>query len=621
MRPWLACLCTLLLCWGATAHAADAADADCQQARDIGRAERTVLREGQLLDQRDITAPDALAYAWRQENTQIRYRMKLDACPQAAGRGLWIYRIGGPYRAWLDGEPVQPIDPVALPGSNVYNGRLPALFELPPGAQELVIEMVGLPYAASGLIRIATGPHGAFLEPRALSQRVLTKLNDVSSTMIGLAGVLAMLVWFYRRQDRAALWFAGACLAWALRGVLYQLFAYPVSPLAIEQLNPWLVLITGCCLTASWLHGFGGATPSRMRMVISLGIVISLAFGVTLLLGQGAQVVRALAFVSGFAVLFAVLAFLLQRWRQGGRSAGLLALGLIALLAGSVHDMGMVVGYASPSNWAFLNVGFTLLLLSHVLVISSFQIQQLTRAEQSNEELERKIASKSLELEQSYAMLRASERASGRAQERARLNREIHDGVGAQLITALRGVERGAMSKEQVAQTLQEGLDELRLLMDSADLGQSLHRALAAWRNRWDPRLQAIDLDLHWAVSDDLEQLELGSNATLQVMRVLQEAVTNTVKHAAARNITVRAWLDRGAYESLVLDICDDGRGLSEAQTPASGRGLRHMAHRAAELGASLSVDPAGEGGVTVRLRLPLGGVSFQSSDSMPLIL
>ncbi|MDZ4128122.1 MAG: histidine kinase, partial [Hydrogenophaga sp.] len=85
------------------------------------------------------------------------------------------------------------------------------------------------------------------------------------------------------------------------------------------------------------------------------------------------------------------------------------------------------------------------------------------------------------------------------------------------------GVERGTLSKERVAQTLQEGLDELRLLMDAGDLGQSLHRALATWRNRWDSRLEAIGLNLRWEVGHDLEQLELGSNATLQVMRVLQE--------------------------------------------------------------------------------------------------
>lgn len=615
MRPWIAWWCILLFSLGAQASVAGPA---CQQATEIRQAERTVLRAGQVLDQSTVAPEDALAFAWRRQGTQIRYRMQLDTCPAGADWGLWVFRMGGPYRAWIDGKPVQPIDPVALTGSQVYNGRIPALFQLPQGAHELVIEIVDLVYAGSGLIRVSMGPQVALLEDRALSQRVIMDLNNVSSTMIGMAGVLAMLVWFYRRQDRAALWFALACLAWALRGVAYQQFSYPFSPLVVEQLNPWLVLIASCGLSASWLHGFQGATPKRLRAIASICITISLAFAVSLVLGQGAQLVRSLAFASGFVVLLSVLVFLLQRWRQGNLSPGLLALGLGALLAGSVHDMGMVIGYVSPANWAFLNVGFTLLLLSHVVVVSIFQVKQLNRAEQTNAELERNIQAKALELEQSYAMLRASERASARAQERAWINREIHDGVGAQLITALRGVERGTLSKERVAQTLQEGLDELRLLMDAGDLGQSLHRALATWRNRWDYRLEAIGLGLRWEVEHGLEQLELGGNATLQVMRVLQEAVTNTVKHAEAQHITVRAWLDGGAHRSLGLEICDDGRGLMPERPASGGRGLRHMAQRAETLGGTLSVDNMAGGGVRVLLRLPLSNSMGEASDTTP---
>lgn len=615
MRPWIVWWCLLLLSFSAQASIAQPT---CQQATEIGQAERTVLRAGQVLDRATVTPEDALALAWRRQGTQIRYRIQLDACPAGADWGLWVFRMGGPYRAWIDGKPVQPIDPVALAGSQVYNGRIPALFQLPQGARELVIEIVDLVYAGSGLIRVSVGPQVALLEDRALSQRVIMDLNNISSTMIGMAGVLAMLVWFYRRQDRAALWFAVACLAWALRGIAYQLFTYPFSAMVIEQLNPWLVLFSSCGLAASWLHGFQGATARRMRMMGSLCLVISLAFVVTLVLEQGAQLVRTLAFASGFAVLFSMLVFLLQRWRQGNLSPGLLALGLGALLAGSVHDMGMVIGYVSPANWAFLNVGFTLLLLSHVVVVSIFQVKQLNRAEQTNAELERNIQAKALELEQSYAMLHASERASARAQERAWLNREIHDGVGAQLITALRGVERGTLSKERVAQTLQEGLDELRLLMDAGDLGQSLHRALATWRNRWDSRLEAIGLNLRWEVGHDLEQLELGSNATLQVMRVLQEAVTNTVKHAEAQHITVRAWLDGGPRRSLVLEVCDDGRGLMAERPSSGGRGLRHMAQRAETLGGTLTVDHATGGGVRVLLRLPLSDSTFEAPNTTP---
>lgn len=145
------------------------------------------------------------------------------------------------------------------------------------------------------------------------------------------------------------------------------------------------------------------------------------------------------------------------------------------LIAGSLHDLGMVAGFVTPDHWSLVTPAFTVLLLSHTVAVSIYLGQSLNRAELANDELERNIAAKSRELGHSYALLRESERASARAQERARLNREIHDGLGAQLITALRGVERDALSKDQVVQTLQEGLDELRLLMDSSDLGRSLH--------------------------------------------------------------------------------------------------------------------------------------------------
>jgi hypothetical protein len=92
---------------------ASATETDCQAAREMVQAERTVLRAGQVLDRTEVGAPDVLASAWRQENTQIRDRMRLDRCPLMADGGLWVYRLGGPYRAWIDGQPARPIAPTA----------------------------------------------------------------------------------------------------------------------------------------------------------------------------------------------------------------------------------------------------------------------------------------------------------------------------------------------------------------------------------------------------------------------------------------------------------------------------------------------------------------------------
>lgn len=600
-----------------------AAGSDCSQVQAITHAERTVEQDGRVLEHAEVGQIDTIPRSWRNEATHIRYRVLLGGCPDVQDRGLWVTRIGAPYRAWLDGKPLQALEPLASSGAHVYNGRVPALFMLPVGSRVLDIELATMPYVGSGLIRLTTGPQGALIDTRFVDHNALTTVNDVSSAVIGMVGLLALLLWVMRRQDIGVFWFGAACLTWAVRGVAYFAFTYPMPALVMEQLNPWLILVTASCLTASTLHTFSAATPARRRTLGGVCVAASLGFVGTHLLGTGAPLIRALAFATAFSVMGATFVGLVRRLHtHGSRSAGLLAAGIGALMAGSVHDIGMVIGFVSPDHWALVTPAFTVLLLCQTVVVAFYLVHSLNRAERANEELERNIAAKGHELEQSYALLRESERASARAQERARFNREIHDGLGAQLMTALRGVERGALSKDQVAQSLQDGLDELRLLMDSSDIGRSLYGALVAWRNRWDQRLQAVDMGLIWSIDPALEHLELNTDATLQIMRVLQEAVANSVKHARARNVGVQAVLDQSPPGGLVLLVRDDGQGLPTAHAtgPGSGRGLRNMRQRAEKLGGTLVVGNAPEGGVQVRLQLPLPDAG-EATNSEPLPL
>ncbi len=620
-------LLTVLVWWLAMVAAPARAEQACDRVALLEQAQRTVTQNGRVIEQRVVGRLDTLPRGWRNERTHIRYRLTLAPCPGFEHRALWIYRLGAPYRAWLDGQPVSAIAPAASvrrDQAHVYNGRVPALYRLPASARVLELELVTVPYISSGFVRLVTGPQDALLDMRAIDSGAVTTLNDMASTLVGIIGLLALLVWRMRRRDRMVFWFGAACVAWAARGWAYQAFVYPVPALLMEQFNPWMVLTTVACLSASALYSVNEARPRRLRGIALGHLVITLAMLGALLLERGSVPMRSLAFAAAFGLISYTLLQVVRHWRRE-RTVGhaLLAMGLTVLIAGSVHDLGMVIGFITPDHWSFVTPAFTVLLLSHTVAVSLYLGHSLNRAELANEELERNIAAKSHELEHSYTLLRESERASARAQERARFNREIHDGLGAQLITALRGVERGALSKEQVAQTLQEGLDELRLLMDSSDLGRSLHDALAAWRNRWDARLQALGMQLRWSVDDELESLELGSDATLQVMRVLQEAVANAVKHSGAQHVTVLAWREAGADpqapDALVLEILDDGGGLAPVPAAGSGRGLRHMAQRAGKLGAQLTLEPAPGTGLRVRLHLPLRKGDFPVSDPVPL--
>ncbi|MBL8389829.1 MAG: hypothetical protein JNK17_16580, partial [Hydrogenophaga sp.] len=129
----------------------------CDRVDSLDRAERTVTQDGRVIEQQTVGRLDALPRAWRNERTHIRYRVVLDPCPGRHDRALWIYRIGAPYRAWIDGRPAIPVDPAASiteGDSLVFNGRVPALYALPADAHTLDIELVTVPYVGSGFVRL-----------------------------------------------------------------------------------------------------------------------------------------------------------------------------------------------------------------------------------------------------------------------------------------------------------------------------------------------------------------------------------------------------------------------------------------------------------------------------------
>jgi signal transduction histidine kinase len=432
--------------------------------------------------------------------------------------------------------------------------------------------------------------------------------SDAASGVVLVLGGLALLLWTQRRRDHALLWLAVASALWGVRGVAYYGPVVPVPPMWFEQFNPLNVLLASFALTMSVLSLLDLLTPRRRRWLVGAAAFCVVALVVTTVAGRGGLFARAACQAAGFLMVGSLVPAV---WRERAqlrpwRTATLIAT-FLALLVCALHDL-MVVGGALPATgqtWVFW--GFVLMLISFAAMSGQYVVATLNRAERANEELERHVRSKTIELEESYARLRDNERESARAQERERLLRDMHDGLGAQLMTALRGMERGALAPQQVAQSLQDSLDELRLLMDSTDMGHYLPGALAAWRNRWDHRLAAVGVALEWQIDESLDEVQLAGDTALQVMRILQEAAANIVKHAQARRMLLdaRAPLMDGARE-LQITIRDDGRGVPDGPARTGARGLKNMQHRAAQIGASLSIAGNGEGGTCVTLRLPL---------------
>jgi signal transduction histidine kinase len=198
-----------------------------------------------------------------------------------------------------------------------------------------------------------------------------------------------------------------------------------------------------------------------------------------------------------------------------------------------------------------------------------------------------------------------------REEERRRLRRDLHDGLGAQL--AGLNVQAGALRRliprdpaaaDELVVELREELrgaiaDIRRLVYDLRppaldDLG--LVEALRRLAERYGS--EGGQLRVTVEAIEDLP--DLPAAVEVAVYRIVQEALTNVARHARAHSCVVQLAVN----EDVALEIVDDGVGIAEERS--AGVGLSSMRERASELGGSCLVEPAPEGGTRVLVRLPL---------------
>ena len=182
-----------------------------------------------------------------------------------------------------------------------------------------------------------------------------------------------------------------------------------------------------------------------------------------------------------------------------------------------------------------------------------------------------------------------------RQSDRDNLLRDMHDGFGSQLSSLRILTEYGRVSPAEITQGLSDIQSDLHLMVDTLNqAAPHLKDSLADMRYRLSRRVPSEHVKLHWRVQLD-EAPELPSRETLHILRILQEAINNALRHAKAGNIWITASYDEGS-RTFTASIRDDGLGIDKAGS--SGRGMSNMQRRAGDIGAVLHVrelDPGTE--------------------------
>lgn len=196
--------------------------------------------------------------------------------------------------------------------------------------------------------------------------------------------------------------------------------------------------------------------------------------------------------------------------------------------------------------------------------------------------------------------------AESRQKEREELLQDMHDGFGSQLQSARLLIENSQMSQQQLLDVIGECVEDLYLVVDLlSNKDQRLQDALVDYRHRMQYRTADLPSHVRWYFSL-ADCPPLPERVILQLLRIVQEAVNNALKHAGPCNIVIAA--EFRSSEELVISVVDDGLGLLDSVK--SGRGLNNMKKRAQLMGASLSIERRSPSGTAVELRLGLEELS-----------
>ncbi|HKC72833.1 MAG TPA: PAS domain-containing sensor histidine kinase [Chloroflexota bacterium] len=196
------------------------------------------------------------------------------------------------------------------------------------------------------------------------------------------------------------------------------------------------------------------------------------------------------------------------------------------------------------------------------------------------------------------------------AGERRRLARELHDTV----VQALYGIVLGARAArglldrapgqaaepiEYVLSLAEAGLAETRaLIFDVRPASLETEGLVAALTKQAAPLSARHGIEVHTDLCDE-PALPLDIKEALY--RIAQEALHNTVKHAQARRVDMRLADQAG---TIVLEVCDDGRGFNPDSSFPGHLGLRSMSERATQLGGTLQIESAPGRGTCVRAEI-----------------
>lgn len=529
----------------------------------------------------------------RARHQEAWYRATFMQSGDSGPLALFVPRISANASFWINGYEAGNTGSFADPLPRNWNHPvyLPIAREwLREGSNELHVRLKVDQSRLGLLFEIDIGPRDLLYPRYALSHFAKVTASQIL-TVLMLVGVLIVLVFYFTAGlPRTYLWFALGSFCWALYSL--ELFVRRV-PMPTEA---WAMFYSTMLFVAMYFYSrtIHGVLHLNRRWVERAVLAVSVVNVAMTAIPQSRQPFDLRPLIQSLFLVFPVYAGLtlsMPAMRRKLPNRGWILFCGITILLLVGYDL-VLAGLRITAEFA----KFPYLPLAAFVAGGSVFIHRLIDIAQDRDRL-----SSDLVATRAHEQLAISE-------ERARLMREIHDGVGSQLVSTLARLERNPQADQNLVRSLRTSLDELRLIVHSLQtMSQQgdIATILATIRERIEPGLNAQGIEFDWQVRP-LPAIDwFEPEQALNLMRLVQEAITNVIKHAHASQVRIACGeVEHGGRAGVFIEISDNGIGFRPNDHPV-GVGLASIRHRAERLDGELTVTSSTDG-TRVMLWLPV---------------
>jgi signal transduction histidine kinase len=361
-------------------------------------------------------------------------------------------------------------------------------------------------------------------------------------------GLFILLLWLRRRHESMYGYAGLTALAFALFIAGRFVVSEPPLPFPYWGMLVWAGLEAYVVLMCLFALRYGGWHKPHLEALLWAYLVVSPFVDYAAFNGIGGWIPQHWWLMTFVLTAVYVAIFWTIAWQRRTLEALALALAGSVKLVVSANERLLAYPIDLPRYQPFAYMPM-FMVIGWVLV-DRFA-KSLAESERLNQQLEKRVAEKHAELARNYERMQIMERQQAIVEERSRIMRDVHDGIGAQLISTLSLVEHGTSTAPEIAAALRECLDDLRLTIDSLEpTEKDLLSVMGNLRYRLDARLRKQGIDLDWHVAEVPELSCLTPQNVLHILRILQETFTNILKHAHATRIRVETGAMRPASTS-----------------------------------------------------------------------